>query len=85
MVSSDMLQCAEEHAQLALALSKRRDAVRDTIAETLGRWLDPDRSRSLARFLVVVLQGISVQARDGATRAELEEAIQEALRIHRTG
>ncbi|MGA1805343.1 TetR/AcrR family transcriptional regulator [Rhizobium sp. HT1-10] len=85
MVSSGMLQCAEEHAPLALAVSKRRDAMRDAIAKALGRWLDPDRSKSLARMLVVVLQGMSVQARDGATRAELEEVIQEVLRIHRAG
>lgn len=85
MVSSGMLQCAEEHAPLALAVSKRRDAMRDTIAEALGRWLAPDRSKSLARFLVVVLQGMSVQARDGATRAELDEVIREALRFHRIG
>jgi len=85
MVSSGMLQCAEEHAPLALTASKRRDAMRDAIAEALGRWLDPERSKSLGRFLVVVLQGMSVQARDGATRSELEEVIQEALRVQRTG
>ncbi|MEW7888754.1 hypothetical protein AB2R96_24620 [Agrobacterium fabrum] len=59
--------------------------MRDAIAEALGRWLDPERSKSFARFLAVVLQGMSVQARDGATRSELEEVIQEALRIQRTG
>ncbi|TBZ41336.1 TetR/AcrR family transcriptional regulator [Rhizobium leguminosarum] len=85
MVSSGMLQCAEEHASLALAVSKRRDAMREAISEALGRWLDPDRSKSLARFLVVVLQGMSVQARDGATRGELEEVIEEVFRIHRVG
>lgn len=81
MVSSGMLQCAEEHASLARVLSDRRDAMREAIADALGRWLDPARSRSLARFLVAVLQGMSVQARDGATRAELEEVIKEALQV----
>lgn len=81
MVSSGMLQCAEEHASLALVLSDRRDAMREAIADALSPWLDPARSRSLARFLVVVLQGMSVQARDGATREELEEVVKEALQI----
>lgn len=81
MISSGMLQCAEEHASLARVLSDRRDAMREAIADALTRWLDPARSRSLARFLVVVLQGMSVQARDGATRAELEEVVEEALQI----
>ncbi len=81
MVSSGMLQCAEEHASLARVLSDRRDAMREAIADALGRWLDPARSRSFARFLVAVLQGMSVQARDGATRAELEEVIKEALQV----
>ncbi|WP_037112626.1 MULTISPECIES: TetR/AcrR family transcriptional regulator [Pseudorhizobium] len=78
MVSSGMLQCAEEHTALALVLSERRDAMRETIAEALRRWLEPDRASSVARFLVVVLQGMSVQARDGATREDLEEVVQEA-------
>jgi AcrR family transcriptional regulator len=80
MVSSGMLACAQEHASLALMLTNRRDEMRETIAEALARWLDPDRSRSLARYLVVVLQGMSVQARDGATRKELDEVIDEALK-----
>ncbi|MCQ1781400.1 TetR/AcrR family transcriptional regulator [Neorhizobium galegae] len=84
MVSSGMLQCAEEHADLALVLTRRRDAMRETIAEALGRWLEPDRARSLARFLVVVLQGMSVQARDGATREELYAVVNEASQASRT-
>ena len=78
MVSSGMLQCVEEHTALALVLSERRDAVREIIVEALRRWLEPDRASSVARFLVVVLQGMSVQARDGATREDLEEVVQEA-------
>ena len=84
MVSSGLLQCAEEHAPLALVLSERRNAMRETIADALGRWLDPDRAGALARYLVVVLQGISVQARDGATREELEEVVEEAVQVSRT-
>lgn len=83
MVSSGMLQCAEEHAGLASVLANRRDEMRKTIAEALGRWLDADRAHSVSRFLVVVLQGMSVQARDGATREELGAVIEEALLVSR--
>ncbi|UXT92901.1 TetR/AcrR family transcriptional regulator [Agrobacterium pusense] len=84
MVSSGMLQCAEEHAALARVLSEGRDMMRETIAQALGRWLNSDRARSLARFLVVVIQGMSVQARDGATREELEDVVQDALLVSLT-
>lgn len=56
----------------------------ETIADALGRWLDPHRASSLARYLIVVLQGISVQARDGVTREQLEQVVEEALRVSRT-
>lgn len=79
MVSSGMLQCAEEHSSLSLALTQRRNAMRESIADALGKWIDPDRAASLARYLVVVLQGMSVQALDGATRKELEAVAEDAL------
>jgi AcrR family transcriptional regulator len=72
MVSSGMLQSAPEHKDLAQELAKRRDSMRGTILYALLRWLDEDQANSLARYLVTVLQGLSVQARDGATREELQ-------------
>ncbi len=79
MVSSGMLQSASEHAGLALELARRRSEMRDTIATTLLRWLGNDRAVSLARYLVTVLQGLSVQAQDGATREELEQVVNQVV------
>lgn len=79
MISSGMLQSAADHAELAEELARRRGRMRDVIADALERWLDHKRAISLARYLVVVLQGLSVQARDGATRSELEGVVRLAL------
>jgi AcrR family transcriptional regulator len=79
MVSSGMLQSASAHAELALELAKRRSGMHDMIAEILARWLDQDRAVSLARYLLAVLQGLSVQARDGAGRPELEQVVDQVV------
>ena len=79
MISSGMIQCGPDHAELARELAERRNEMRDMIAETLGRWLDPDRAVSLARYLVAVLQGLSIQARDGASRQELRQVSDEVI------
>jgi hypothetical protein len=79
MVSSGMLQTAPEHADLALELVKRRSEMRETIAGALLPWLNQDRANSVAHYLVTVLQGLSVQARDGTTRAELEQVVTQVV------
>ena len=79
MISSGMIECAPHSAGLATEVAQRRNDMRDRIAETLKRWLDEDRAMALARYLVAVLQGLSVQARDGASRAELEQVHEEVL------
>ncbi len=79
MISSGMIQCGADHAELARELAERRDTMRDMIAATLGHWLDRDRALSLARYLVAVLQGLSVQAYDGASREELRQVSDEVI------
>ena len=79
MISSGMTECASEHAGLALELAERRNGMRAMIEEALTRWLEAERSVSLARYLVAVLQGLSIQARDGASRRELEQVSAEAI------
>ena len=79
MVSSGMIQCAAEHRELASHLAERRRSTRDAIARSLSRWLDDAAAGALASYLGVVLQGLSVQARDGASRQDLERVADEAV------
>ncbi|WP_183735952.1 TetR/AcrR family transcriptional regulator [Rhizobium sp. BK275] len=79
MISSGMIQCGPDHTELARELAERRNTMREMIAETLGHWLDPERALSLARYLVAVLQGLSIQARDGASRQELRQVSDEVI------
>jgi len=79
MISTGMIQCASEHADLAADLVGRRRRMRDEIAGALTRWLPKDAAHSLARYLITVIQGLAVQARDGATRSELEQVVDEVV------
>ena len=79
MISSGMIQCGEDHADLARELAERRGLMRDTIAHKLKPWLDRDRAASLSRYLVTILQGLSVQARDGASREDLRQIAGEVV------
>jgi AcrR family transcriptional regulator len=85
MVSSGLLMASPEHAGLAKHLHKERARQRvalqkriekDIRAGVLGPAVN---AASLARFYITVLQGISVQAIDGATRAELTDVIETSL------
>ncbi len=79
MVSSGMLQCAAEHGELARDLSARRRSMRDAIGHALSRWLAESAGEALAGTLAVVLQGLSVQARDGSSREELRRVADEVV------
>jgi len=79
MISSGMIEYAQEHAILALEVAKRRNVMRDIITQTLSRWLDQNRAVSLSRYLMAVLEGLSVQSRDGASRKELEQVYSEVI------
>ena len=71
LISDGMLACASEHAELATELTDRRKRFRDLLARRLERWRDRPSARALARYLTAVMQGMSIQARDGATAREL--------------
>jgi AcrR family transcriptional regulator len=79
MISSGMIQCSEDYADLARELAERRGMMRDTITLKLESWLDRDHAAPLSRYLVTVLQGLSVQARDGASREDLKQIASEVL------
>ncbi|WP_026871964.1 TetR/AcrR family transcriptional regulator [Inquilinus limosus] len=79
MISSGMIACHPEHAGLARDLAARRDAMRERIAHALQPFAGADEVRRLARHLAAVMQGISIQARDGASLAELQEIVEDVV------
>lgn len=77
MVSSGMLMTSAENADLAAELKAMRAASRKALERRIARDIkegllpDTTDAAALARFFMAVLQGISVQAVDGAKAAEL--------------
>ncbi|WP_427888458.1 TetR/AcrR family transcriptional regulator [Kribbella sp. GL6] len=64
----------ENHAVRQL-LADGRHGMYEEIRERLATDVPPDHVDAIARYYTTVVQGLSVQARDGATRAELETVI----------
>jgi AcrR family transcriptional regulator len=79
MVSSGMIACHPDNAALARDLAARRDAMRERIAQALAPFAEAEDGRRLARHLAAVMQGISIQARDGAAPAELQEIVEDLV------
>jgi TetR/AcrR family transcriptional regulator, copper-responsive repressor len=86
MVSSGLLMVSPEHAELACDIRKERAKLRVALQKRIEKdirtgAMDSTRNAAgLARFYATVLQGISVQAIDGATPAELTAVMEVALR-----
>lgn len=72
MISTGMLASHRDHAALAREVADRRREFETLLGEKLLRWIAPAESISVARYLMAVMQGISVHAGDGTSRAELE-------------
>lgn len=79
MISTGMVEREAEQVDLAQELANRRRQLRDDIAEALSPWLDGPAAGRLAVYLLVVQQGMSVQARDGATSDELKHVADEVV------
>jgi AcrR family transcriptional regulator len=77
MVTAGLLNCGAEHEALADTMSDLRTSRCAAIADRLQRAIDLGELPSatdalaLARYLSAVIQGIAIQARDGATADEL--------------
>jgi len=86
MISSGMLMVGPDNAGLAAELRTLRAELREALELRISRDVEvgvlPDTidPTTLARFYATVLQGLSVQAVDGATRAELDTVVLAALR-----
>ncbi|PLZ02573.1 TetR family transcriptional regulator [Burkholderia sp. WAC0059] len=77
MVSTGVLTCAAEHAEIAAHVAGLRGATIAAFEARVRRAIGAGELRSdtdaaaLARYVGAVVQGMSVQARDGAKEAEL--------------
>ncbi|HEV7369680.1 TetR/AcrR family transcriptional regulator [Arenibaculum sp.] len=85
MISTAVLSCAPEHRAVAEAVAGMRAAATDALAERIGRGIaagelpEGTDARALARFYGAVIQGMSVQARDGADHDALAAIARTAL------
>ncbi|SKA16955.1 transcriptional regulator, TetR family [Enhydrobacter aerosaccus] len=79
MISSGLIACHPDHQALADDLGRRRDAMRKAIGAALRPWVDEKEAQRIARHLAAVMQGISIQARDGASSVELREIVDEVV------
>ncbi|PRH87638.1 TetR/AcrR family transcriptional regulator [Labrys okinawensis] len=79
MISSGMVACHPDHAALARGLAARREGIRRDIVQALRPFADAEALPGLARHLAAVMQGISIQARDGCSRAELQEIVEDVM------
>ncbi|MFT4180668.1 MAG: TetR/AcrR family transcriptional regulator [Rhizobium sp.] len=90
MISTAVLNCAEENEPIAHHVASMRLQTLDIFTARIERGIAegdirPDaNARSLARFLGAIVQGMSVQARDGATTDELLALLSHALSELRT-
>ncbi|MBR0663058.1 TetR/AcrR family transcriptional regulator [Roseomonas hellenica] len=87
MVSSGLLMTSAENAELAAELRAIRSASRLALERRItsdveaGLLPAATDAAALARFIMTVLQGLSVQALDGASAAELAPVVNSALKI----
>lgn len=72
MLNMGMLTSHPDHAEIAAQLSERRTAFTALLTGKLQRWLDAEAAADRAVYLSAVIQGMAVQARDGAGRERLE-------------
>lgn len=86
LVISAATNCSPDSADIEDMLRRQRNAnvreiERRIRADVKAGELPPDTDpKALATFTAAVLQGMSQQARDGATRAQLEAVAQAAMR-----
>lgn len=78
--------CSVAAGHVQAALARRRAEAESAIEERIRRGAEagelPPRTdaKALARFVATVYQGMSMQARDGASRAELRSSVRMAMR-----
>lgn len=78
MLNTGMIASHPDHADLAHELAQRRAAFRTLLTDKLLRWLEPGQADDRARFVVAVMQGLAIQARDGYSLAQLSRVAVQA-------
>lgn len=85
MISTAVLTCARDNDAIADMVSQEREAtmcaLRDRIEQGISQGqlsVDTDAA-ALARFVGAIIQGMSVQARDGATEKDLKAVAELAI------
>ena len=85
MVAGGMLYCAAEHESLASTLTELRNARCKEFAAMLEQGiasgeLPPETdAAAISRYLAALIQGIAIQAKDGATQQELFALVDVAM------
>ncbi len=85
MVVAGMLNCAAENQSLASTLADLRNAQCHGFAEHIeaaverGELAADTDIKALSRYLTALVQGIAIQARDGASQAELYAMVDIAM------
>ncbi len=87
MISTAVLTCATENQDEARYVARLRKSAVDTFRRRIDRAIDEGEfqattdSAALARYLVAVIQGMSAQAQDGATKKELLAIAEIAIQV----
>jgi TetR/AcrR family transcriptional regulator, copper-responsive repressor len=85
MVVTSALNCAEEDRDVATLLADRRKQSEHMLATRIAEGIaagDVNKTvdaKALARYVATVFQGLSIQARDGASRRDLEAVVAQAM------
>ena len=79
MISSGLVACHPDHLSLARDAAAQREALRMDIVAALSPFADGDQVQRMARHLAAVMQGISIQARDGVAPPDLLEIVEEVV------
>jgi AcrR family transcriptional regulator len=79
LISSGMVMCHPQNAPIARDAAARRRVMRDKIARSLQPFAEQARVDRMALHIAAVMQGVSIQARDGATQAELQEIVEDVV------
>lgn len=79
MLNTGMIANHPDHADLAQEVAERRKRFRALLADKLLIWAAPSEADRISRFVVAIMQGLAIQARDGYSAEQLQEVVSTAL------